>query len=98
MEISEIGVNNPVNIYNTSFDGEPDPSVKASSDGDAAYTEISGRAQSLAGKEVDKTKLLDLLGPAVSENYSDLIVSISKHTSRIASFIDKVNSKIDLYA
>ena len=48
--------------------------------------------------KLDKANLLKLLGPSVTEKYSDLIASISENTSRTQDFIEKVNSNIDIYA
>lgn len=107
--INEIGVNTTTNIYTSNVDGKAAVPEKSLQNEDAAYNEIAKSILTVSEeelpavkaeqkKEVDKSKMLELLGPSVTEKYSELIMSISDKTNQSQNFIEKVNSKVDLYA
>ncbi len=98
--INELGEINPINIYqsvNTVNNADKAESEGSVQNEPAVYNHIQ-KSESKLAQGIDKSKLLELLGPSVSEKYSDLLVSISNNSNRTQNFIEQVNQKIDLFA
>lgn len=97
--ISELGginpkINNSLELHTqrSNIVVAADVEANQTSDSEKPTVEIAA-----ISNDIDRTKLLELLGPSVSEKYGELISAVSANTSKIHDFIKKVNKKLNLY-